>query len=457
MKTLALLLSGLLAAAALTVATPLTPEAKSASPPNVVLIYADDMRLDDLLYMPRTRALFERQGLTFTNALSPHPLCCPARAELLTGQYAQNNGVHHNGGPLGGYHALTSRTNLTPQWFRAAGYRTAYIGKYLNGYRRGHVNGATMTDTLVARVYNARGVTSWNNGRRTRRRGHQTDWMAARTGSLVRKYRRGPFFIMASYVAPHAMRKAGRWIPPIPPADIRGFRDPSHRRPQSFGAASFNEADMSDKPASVQRKKVARSHVRRWHKARVLSLYALDRAVMRTVRALRRAGVYRNTILAFTSDNGYALGEHRAMGKNLPYREVLRVPLLMTGPGVPTGENHEVATLVDLPQTLATMAGVTPTREVDGIDLFTPHPDRAVLIQAGSTQTEWSWRGVFTSRYTYAEQTNGEVELYDRQLDPDELVSAHAEPEHRRLREQLHELYQGLEDCAGAGCEATFP
>ena len=70
--------------------------------PNVVLILTDDMRADELRYLPKTRRLLVRRGVRFTNAISPHPMCCPARAELVSGQYAQNNGVRHNTGRWGG-------------------------------------------------------------------------------------------------------------------------------------------------------------------------------------------------------------------------------------------------------------------------------------------------------------------------------------------------------------------
>ena len=69
--------------------------------PNVVVILTDDMRADDLRYLPKTRRLLVDRGVRFSNAISPHPMCCPARAELVTGQYGQNNGVRHNTGRVG--------------------------------------------------------------------------------------------------------------------------------------------------------------------------------------------------------------------------------------------------------------------------------------------------------------------------------------------------------------------
>ena len=79
-----------------------TSREPASEAPNVVVFLTDDMRKDDLGYLPNVRRLLMRQGMTFTQAQSPHPLCCPARAELLSGQYAQNSGVQHNSGPYGG-------------------------------------------------------------------------------------------------------------------------------------------------------------------------------------------------------------------------------------------------------------------------------------------------------------------------------------------------------------------
>ena len=95
---------------------------------------ADDMAQSDLLWMPRTRQLIGDRGVSVPDFLSNHPLCCPARAEILTGQYAQNNGVRHNRGPRGGYDALARPGNTVASWLQDVGYRTAFVGKYLNGW-----------------------------------------------------------------------------------------------------------------------------------------------------------------------------------------------------------------------------------------------------------------------------------------------------------------------------------
>ncbi|MDE0775974.1 MAG: sulfatase-like hydrolase/transferase [Nocardioides sp.] len=105
-----------------------------ASQPNIVFISADDMTLDEMRYLPRVKRLLGQAGVTFTDFTAPQPLCCPSRAQQLTGQYAQNNGVRANSGRYGGYDAFEPETAM-PVWLQQAGYHTAMVGKYLNGYK----------------------------------------------------------------------------------------------------------------------------------------------------------------------------------------------------------------------------------------------------------------------------------------------------------------------------------
>ena len=108
------------------------PESLPAGKPNVVVITLDDMREDELAYMPRTRALLADQGVTFENGFAPYPLCCPARASLLTGLYTHNHKVWSHQEPWG-FKSLRDRQTL-PVWLQDAGYDTVFLGKYLNGY-----------------------------------------------------------------------------------------------------------------------------------------------------------------------------------------------------------------------------------------------------------------------------------------------------------------------------------
>src|SRR3954449_10271131 len=107
--------------------------AGTGNKPNILVVMTDDQALADLKYMPHVRKLIGAQGTSFTNAVDSFPLCCPARATFITGQYAHNHGVAGNFYPYGWY-GMKHRANTLPRWLQKAGYRTALIGKWLNGY-----------------------------------------------------------------------------------------------------------------------------------------------------------------------------------------------------------------------------------------------------------------------------------------------------------------------------------
>ena len=107
--------------------------AARAGRPNVLLITADDAAPGDLKFMPHTRELIADRGVTFTNGVAPTPICVPARASLLTGQYTHNHKAYTIEGKGGGFKSFDSH-NALPTWLQRAGYDTLFIGKYLNGY-----------------------------------------------------------------------------------------------------------------------------------------------------------------------------------------------------------------------------------------------------------------------------------------------------------------------------------
>ena len=100
--------------------------------PNVLVIETDDMRWDDVRWMPNVRRLIQARGLSFESSFSPYPLCCPSRASFLTGRYAHNHEVLSHAEPFGFASFRDKRTIATV--LQKAGYRTGLVGKYLNGY-----------------------------------------------------------------------------------------------------------------------------------------------------------------------------------------------------------------------------------------------------------------------------------------------------------------------------------
>jgi arylsulfatase A-like enzyme len=347
-------------AAALAAATLLLPSLLGEPPaaqaqtarPNVVVVMTDDQTLRSLRVMSNVRRLLGRQGTTFTRSFTVYPQCCPSRASFLTGQYAHNHEVLGNSPPAGGYQKLNHRNTL-PVWLRRAGYHTAHIGKYLNGYGgsnpleippgwrewRGSVDPST---------YRYTGYTLNENGRLRTYPGYQTDVYAGKAEGVIRRRapRARPFFLWVAFLAPHA----GDPDDPDDPGAGIGSPSPAPRHRDVFDSArlprppSFNEANVSDKPPGIAGRVLLPPEriaaIRENYQQELESLLAVDQAVGRIVRALRESGELANTYVIFTSDNGFFHGEHRvAQGKNLPYEPAIRVPLLVRGPGVPRGRS----------------------------------------------------------------------------------------------------------------------
>lgn len=456
-----------------TVASP--APARPQARPNIVLITTDDQTDAELRFMPRTRRLLGREGIEFTDAISPHPLCCPARAEILTGEYAHNNGVRHNDGPYGGWPAFVAgneKENLGP-WLHRAGYRTAFVGKNLNEYTfdAPRPRGWDFYSPTGARTYSYYGTTFYNDGApRGFDEKYVADIVRDESVRLIEQYapRRAPFFLWASHVGPHAAYVDG-WRSPVPAR--RHAEMFSHLRVTTRDKASFNEDDMSDKPAAISgRSRQSMRKLTHEVRDRARSLQAIDEANARTVRALRRSGELDTTLIVFVSDNGFLLGEHRLFGKNYPYDEALQVPLLLRGPGIEPGTtSRATASMVDLAPTFLDLAGVLGRLRRDGhTDGITLRPvwaegapvNDTSLIQAGTSDPEalaafgWEWRGVRTGRWTYARWWDGFEELYDRREDRGELDNVAGRAAYAPVLGELRRRYALLADCSGVSqCE----
>jgi len=444
------------------------PDAAAVARPNIVLVSTDDQVAGDLRWMPRTRALLGAQGMTFTRALSPHPLCCPARASLLTGQYAQNHGVRHNAGRWGGYHRLDP-TSTIATWLQAAGYRTGFVGKYLNGYDdpSHREPGWMLWRPLVRRIYDYEDFTMAGPGRNRYSGAYVTDVIARRSESWVRRSARldQPFFLWVSHVAPHGSlrRETHGWGPPVAAPRHRGLF--AGTRPASFGRPSLERPGAFGQPQGARGTPLpTRDRVRAEFRARLQALQAVNESVASLVATLREEGQLDRTWIFFASDNGFALGEHQWLGKDLLYREILRVPLLVRGPAVIPGSRSAVpVTLVDLPATIADVARVAPAHELDGrsfLPMLLGRTQRwrdTQLIQTGEVTRAWGWRGVTTGRYTYAEYAaTGRQVLFDHARDHWEVDDVADDPSYALVRDELQWRLQQLSDCAGAACDRSL-
>ncbi len=450
--------------------------ASRARHPNVLVLMTDDQTLESMRVMPNVQRLLVRRGTTFDRSFVNFSLCCPSRSTLFTGQYAHNHGVLGNTPPVGGYTKL-DKSQWLPFWLQRAGYHTVHLGKFLNGYGRfspptevppGWSEWYGSVDPSTYRFY---GYTLNENGAlRTYGVGrnpafYQTDFYARRAVSLISRLApaKQPFFLSVAFLAPHAGGPQESDDPQL------GTPVPAPRHRNRFAAEplpqppSFNEADISDKPTNIRRRRrigpVMRAAIRENYQQRLESLLAVDDAVAAIVQELRRTGELDDTLIMFTSDNGFFHGEHRVRdGKVLVYEPSIRVPLVLRGPGVRRGAHRrQLVTNADLAPTILDAANARPGRVEDGRSLFPLLRDsgrewgRDLLIE-GNAGVNGGFTALRTYRYIYVEYSNGERELYDLRSDPFQLQSRHADPAYASIRAALAGRLAALKACRGRGC-----
>ena len=495
----AALLGSILATSAMLWASAHDAEAGSAARPNIVLITTDDQTLASYQErtMPNTTRLIADKGTTFTDAIVTTPLCCPSRASMITGQYAHNHGVTSN---RLGYGALVEKDNTLPVWLDRAGYKTAHVGKYLNGYEA-----AVGTPTEVAPGWNlwytTLGSTRYYdydvsaNGRQLHFRDHDKDYVTRvinrKAKTLIKRMipKKAPLYLQVDQRAPHTEtlvdtggRCGGRAVPDRDDKDL--FEDEPLPLPPSF-----NEVDVSDKPSFIQARApldpTRLKKLTKRHSCELASLRAVDRGVEKIVKALKKSGELDETVIVFISDNGYYTGEHRiGSGKIYPYDEGLRVPLLMRVPERYRGGGPRIPEIpapvanIDLAPTFLELAGANPCgatgcRVMDGRSLLSSlagrgfPEDRALATEydVGNNGSQEDglcrYSGVRVPGAIYVEHTVADTlagsgceqaperELYDLDSDPFQLQNLDGADSADTLESELSDRLEKLRDCAG--------
>jgi N-acetylglucosamine-6-sulfatase len=442
--------------------------------PNVIVIMTDDQTVESLRVMGNVKRLLADRGASFARSFVSFSMCCPSRATFLTGQYAHNHGVLSNAPPEGGYGKL-DHSNTLAVWLQRAGYNTVHLGKYLNGY--GEVDPAEIPPgwtewhaSIGWSSFRYYGYTLNESGRLvTYERAYQTDLYARKAAEIIRRRaaQPKPFFLWAAFLAPHSGR-------PREPHDPDGLTTavPAPRHHDYFASEplpkppGFNERNVSDKPVHIRRRPRLTPEqimaIQEKYQQRLESLLAVDEAVARIIRALRASGALRKTLIVFTSDNGFLQGEHRdRSGKVLPYEPSIRVPLIVRGPGVPAGLRlTQPVANIDLAPTIVEAAGATADRNMDGRSLLPLFHSSAIrferdLLIEGPPGGK-NFAAIRTSRYFYAEYSNGEHELYDLAHDPYELKSLHADTAYDAVEQNLAVRLAWLRACAGETCRTRL-
>ncbi len=489
-----------------------------ATKPNIVVVMLDDMRSDEMRFAPNARKYVRERGLDFRNSFSPYPLCCPARASFLLGKYAHNHGVLFHEAPYG-FGALDDHLTIASR-LHAAGYNTALVGKYLNRYGEmpSRVTGQPSehyvpdgwTDWMVSletpwaagsglhgNTYNYFDYTQNINGTTVMHPGEYSSTVIGdEARSLITKYHRthDPFFMWITPVAPHhggptesddpapyteAGGRVQTFVTPARPDWVKGRFDAEITH--AFGQPVHGpaEADVSDKPFNVAKlaetTETEKLRLRDTERQRAEAIYAWDVEFGKIIARLKQAGEYDNTVIMFTSDNGYYLGEHRQrLGKIKAHEPVLHVPLAVAGPGIGTGVRYNPITTFDLTATILDLAGAAPLPDMDGSSKVAElHGDDRDWDTAVVTEgllpdvkdvdaelglpTGLTTSGLRTGRYKLIRYGTGEAELYDLWTDPNELTSVWDDPAYADVQGEMVRLWKQYRDCAGDACRVPLP
>src|SRR6266849_2480736 len=461
-----------------------------AKRPNIVFVLTDDLALNLVQYMPNLLKM-QQDGVTFANYFVTDSLCCPSRSLIFTGRYPHNTGIYRNVGADGGYLAFVNRGHERVTFataLAAAGYHTAMLGKYLNGYqpqRNPAAPGWSEWD-VAGNGYRGFGYDLNQNGKivhyADRPEDYMTDVLSAAAVNFIKQQTPDtPFMIEIATFAPHA---------PYTPAPRDADAFPGLRAPRT---GAFNAAPDPAAPkwlaAHPQLSEIDVATIDNDFSKRAQSVLAVDAMIGELQQAVAAIGAAGNTYFVFSSDNGYHMGEHRLMpGKMTAYDTDIHVPLIVTGPGVPAGRTvDEIVQNIDLCPTFTELGFAATPANVDGRSLaplmrgdkvegwrtvaLVEHrgpirnladpdlpdlryaPRIAEAVRRGGNPT--TYEAIRSATALYVEYADGEKEYHDLVADPDELRNTYASlPDDRKAA--LHAALDAVQTCRGAaGCQAA--
>ena len=414
--------------------------------PNVVYVFADQWRVQDIGYAgnhqvktPHLDSL-AAQSINFTHAVAGIPVCCPARACLLTGQHALTHGVFVND-----VHLADDAVSMA-KLFSAVGYDTAYVGKWhVDGRGRSNYippesrQGFDYWKTLeCTHDYNNSHYYAGDSKQPLMWDGYDAIVQTQDVQSYLRDRKNNdksttPFLLVLSWGPPHA---------------------PYETAPEAY-------REMYDPDAIELRPNVPpemAEEARDWIAGYYAHCTALDDCLGALLQTLEEEGLAENTIFVFTSDHGDMLGSQGEVKKQRPWEESIRVPFLLRWPQRFGWEGRAVDALLDTPDilpTLLTLTDIPIPETVEGRDfsatieggqdpsggaalIYCPHPFGQFLRVDGGRE----YRGLRTSNYTYARDLNGPWLLYDNATDPFQLENLVNRAEVQDLQADLEALLQ---------------
>jgi len=413
--------------------------ASAATRPNILYVMTDDQHYKAMSCLGNTviktpnMDRIAREGAVFRNAFVTNSLCSPSRACFMTGKYSHTHGVRRNGVPLVGQRVFTD-------YLREAGYHTCFIGKWhMRGdpprfdYWLGFSGQGRYTNPKLLDF----------SGKLVQEKGHVTDKLADRAVEYLKKHRRDPFCLLLWFKSPHRP-----WIPA--PRFEKALEDVEIPEPPAF------HDDYSGKPEAVRKTEMQVEIAKKgktfkeWVKDYYRTILGVDENLGRVLQTLDDLKLTENTIVVYTTDNGFFLGEHHFFDKRLMYEPSIRIPMLMRYPAaVKAGmEINEMVLNVDLAPTLLDLAGVKVPDDMHGRSWKPLLQGKKVAWRKSFLYEYYEFpavhmvrknRGVRTERWKYIHyfEEPQEFELYDLQNDPNEMNNLYGDPKYADVVERL--------------------
>jgi len=459
-----------------------------AAAPNILFIFSDDHAYQAISAYNDPRKLIEtpgidrlaREGMRFDRCLVPNSICGPSRATVLTGKYSHANGFYNNTAS----NKFNGAQTTFPKLLKAAGYQTAMVGKW---HLVSDPTGFDYWDILPGQgvYYNPPML---RMGERLKREGYVTDIITDLSLDWLKKRDKSkPFLLMCQHKAPHRPWEPNlKYLdhdhdPNYPPPETlfddysgRGkaeheqdmmiaktmddtdlkFVTPPQMAPEQLKAwnAYYEPRNEAFRKAKLQGKELVQWKYNRYMHDYLGCVKSVDESVGRLLEYLEDEGLADNTIVVYSSDQGFYLGEHGWFDKRWIFEESLRSPLLIRWPGkTKAGSvNKDMVSNLDFAETFLEAAGLPVPAEMQGRSL--------VPLLNGQTPKDWrksfyyhyyefpGWHsvarhyGVVTDRYKlihFYEPEFNYWELFDLQKDPRELRSVYGQPEYAATQKEL--------------------
>ena len=464
------------------------PPSRSRPRPNVLFIMTDDhawsalgLHGNRILKTPSLDRI-ANEGTRLDQAFVTNSLCLPSRASFLTGQYSHTHGMITNGEESGFPNEPKLQHETTwPNLLRRSGYYTGVVGKW-------HINtppaGFDRTAVLPGQgMYFDPEIII--DGTTTRQSGHTDDVIGDQAlAFLQNRPTDRPFCLLLQFKAPHrSWEPAPRFAKVFEDVEIplpRTYFEKLDARPQAVQKAQMSVAEMPDfaergVPADLPPDERARANYQTLIKNYYRVLLGVDENVGRVLALLDRAALAADTIVLYTSDNGFFLGEHGLFDKRLMYEPSIRVPMLLRWPaGITAGrvDNRHLALNIDVAPTLLDLCGVAVPPSMQGKS-WSPllHQDSPAwredflyeYYEFPAAHCVRPHRGVRGQRWKIIHfwREPEEWELYDLESDPDEMENLARKPEHaeqlRRMQARLAELRHEFGDIDPPGYVPTPP